>query len=196
MAQSADDPYLDWIEPKERGILPLEAFHVPRRLARFVRNTPYQVVADHDFSAVIAACAAPRAKEGQTWINAPIRELYGDLFRRGFCHTIEVYDGNTLVGGLYGVSIGAAFFGESMFHRARDASKLALVHLVARLRAGGYKLLDAQFLTEHLGQFGAIAVPRLRYKALLAQALAEQATFSPWPAQPDGRHLLAHYLPR
>jgi len=144
MAEDADDPALFWIDPPERGIIPLDAFHVPSRLARTVRATNFTVTCDRDFSAVIDACAEPGPKRARTWINAPIRQLYRGLFEIGHCHTVEVYDGDALVGGLYGVSLGRAFFGESMFHRTRDSSKIALVHLVARLRLGGFELLDTQ----------------------------------------------------
>src|SRR5215475_12041983 len=156
MAESAEDPALYWIEPEERGIIPLTGFHIPARLARTVRTEHFTVVCDRDFDAVIAGCGESKPGRGRTWINARIRKLYRGLFDIGHCHTVEVYDGDALVGGLYGVSLGAAFFGESMFHRARDASKVALVHLVARLKAGGFKLLDTQFVTDHLKTFGAI----------------------------------------
>ena len=146
MAENADDPALFWIEPEERGVIPLDGFHVPGRLTRTVRSTRLTVVCDRDFGAVIEGCAEPGPKRARTWINAPIRKLYGGLFDMGHCHTVEVYDGDALVGGLYGVSLGRAFFGESMFHRERDASKVALVHLVARLRAGGAHAL-AQLAT-------------------------------------------------
>lgn len=181
MAESADDPALFWFDPPERGIIPLDGFHVASRLARTVRTTRYQVVCDQDFDAVIDACAEPGPDRARTWINTTIRTLYRGLFDIGHCHTVEVYDGDALVGGLYGVSLGAAFFGESMFHRARDASKVALVHLVARLRAGHYRLLDTQFTTDHLKQFGAIDVSRRQYSKLLAAAITQQAdpdTFS------------------
>jgi leucyl/phenylalanyl-tRNA--protein transferase len=171
MAENADDPALFWIDPPKRGIIPLDAFHVPSRLARTVRNTPFRVVCNHDFAAVIEACAAPGPTRSRTWINARIRQLYGELYRIGHCHTVEVRDGERLVGGLYGVSLGRAFFGESMFHVERDCSKIALVHLVARLRAAGYRLLDTQFLTDHLKLFGAIEVPQPRYHRMLAAAL-------------------------
>jgi leucyl/phenylalanyl-tRNA--protein transferase len=178
MAENADDPALFWIDPDERGIIPLDAFHVPARLARTVRGTRFTVTCDRDFLAVIEGCAAPGPKRARTWINAPIRKLYRGLFEIGHCHTVEVYDGAALVGGLYGVSLGRAFFGESMFHRARDASKIALVHLVARLRAGGFALLDTQFLTDHLKTFGATEVPQERYGRLLASAVGEDADIS------------------
>jgi leucyl/phenylalanyl-tRNA--protein transferase len=178
MAEDADDPALYWVEPERRGVMPLDAFHVPARLARTVRADRYTVVCDRDFDAVIGACAAPRVSAERTWINVRIRRLYGALFKVGHCHTVEVYDGEALVGGLYGVSLGAAFFGESMFHRARDASKIALVHLVARLRAGGFGLLDTQFVTPHLQIFGATEVSRSRYHRLLEAAVAAQADFA------------------
>ncbi|MFY8114905.1 MAG: leucyl/phenylalanyl-tRNA--protein transferase [Rhabdaerophilum sp.] len=186
MAESADDPGLHWVEPQKRGILPLNAFHVGSRLGRLVRQERYRVVVDRNFPAVIEACAAPRQDEGATWINRPIRRLYGALFDQGFCHTVEVYEGEALVGGLYGIALGAAFFGESMFHRARDCSKIALVHLVARLRAGGFTLLDTQFVTAHLQQFGAIEVPRKAYRAQLDAALDRQGDFHVWPSEGPG----------
>ncbi|CAN1520784.1 Aat Leu/Phe-tRNA-protein transferase [Rhabdaerophilaceae bacterium] len=181
MAESADDPGLHWIEPKLRGVIPLDRFHLPSRLARLLRQNSFDIVADRDFDAVIAACAAPRGQEGETWINGPIRRLYRGLFDRGFCHTIEVRHAGELVGGLYGVSIGAAFFGESMFHKERDCSKLALAHLVARLRAGGFELLDTQFVTPHLAQFGAIEIPRAEYRRHLARAIQMASNFAIWP---------------
>jgi leucyl/phenylalanyl-tRNA--protein transferase len=178
MAEDSHDPALYWVEPERRGVMPLDAFHVPARLARTVRADRFAVVCNRDFDAVIDACAEPRAKAERTWINARIRRLYGALFARGHCHTVEVYDGEALIGGLYGVSLGAAFFGESMFHRARDASKIALVHLVARLRAGGFRLLDTQFVTAHLQTFGAAEVSRSRYHKLLEAAVAGDADFA------------------
>jgi leucyl/phenylalanyl-tRNA--protein transferase len=181
MAESADDPALYWIEPEHRGVIPLEGFHVPARLARAVRSDRFVVVADRDFDAVIDGCAAPARGRNRTWINTRIRSLYRRLFDIGHCHTIEVFESGRLVGGLYGVNLGAAFFGESMFHRARDASKVALVHLVARLRAGGYRLLDTQFVTDHLRQFGAFEVPRRSYHKLLAHALVGEADFAALP---------------
>jgi len=186
MAENADDPALYWFEPEKRGIIPLDAFHIPARLARTVRNTPYSITCDHDFDAVIEACAAPGPKRARTWINDRIRALYRALFEIGHCHTVEVYDDAALVGGLYGISLGRAFFGESMFHVARDASKIALVHLVGRLRASGYLLLDSQFLTDHLKSFGAVELPRGRYHRMLAAALKDEAggdAFAPpaWP---------------
>ena len=181
MAESADDPALYWIEPERRGVLPLDQFHVPARLKRTVRQDRYRVVCDVDFDAVIDACAEPAAGRARTWINTRIRTLYRGLHARGHCHTVEVYDGADLVGGLYGVSLGGAFFGESMFRRVRDASKIALVHLVARLRAGGFVLLDTQFVTDHLKTFGAVEVPRKQYHKLLAEALTGEADFAVLP---------------
>lgn len=184
MAESAEDPALYWIEPEQRGIIPLDGFHVPARLARTVRADRYTVLADRDFDAVVRGCAEPQHGRARTWINARIRTLYRKLHERGHCHSIEVYDGDALVGGLYGVSLGRAFFGESMFHRARDASKVALVHLVARLKAGGFVLLDTQFVTDHLRNFGALEVERHEYHRLLEAALVGEAQFTRLPPSP------------
>ena len=181
MAEDEDDPTLFWVEPRERGIMPLDGFRIGRRLARTVRADAFDVRVDQDFDAVIAGCAAPRRDRDRTWISERIRRLYGELFDLGQCHTVETYRAGRLVGGLYGVRLGAAFFGESMFHRERDASKVALVHLVARLKRGGFRLLDTQFVTQHLAQFGAVEVPRREYKRLLAAALEEPAEWYAWP---------------
>jgi leucyl/phenylalanyl-tRNA--protein transferase len=181
MAEDADDPALFWVEPRERGVLPLEAFHVGRRLVRTVRSDRFEMRVDHDFDAVIDGCAARSRERDKTWINSRIRRLYRELFDIGHCHTVESYRDGRLVGALYGVRLGGAFFGESMFHRERDASKVALVHLAARLRAGGFRLLDTQFLTEHLLQFGAVEVPRRVYKRLLQEAIEAPAEWSVWP---------------
>jgi leucyl/phenylalanyl-tRNA--protein transferase len=181
MAESADDPALYWIEPEMRGVIPLEGFHMASRLARTVRTTPFTVWVDRDFDAVIEGCAEEKHERTRTWINARIRKIYRGLFEAGHCHTVEVYDGERLVGGLYGVSLGRAFFGESMFHRARDASKIALVHLVARLRAGGFTLLDTQYVTDHLRTFGAVEVAKRRYHRLLEDALVGDADFAALP---------------
>jgi leucyl/phenylalanyl-tRNA--protein transferase len=171
MAESAEDNALYWIEPERRGILPLDNVHVPRRLARTIRQGGFEVKIDNDFHAVIDGCAAPRAGRRSTWINGRIRNLYAELFALGHCHTVEVWEGDELVGGLYGVHLGRAFFGESMFSKARDASKIALIHLVARLKHGGFELLDTQFLTSHLARFGAIEVGRAEFQRLLEAAL-------------------------
>jgi leucyl/phenylalanyl-tRNA--protein transferase len=181
MAESADDPALYWIEPDMRGVIPLGAFHVPSRLARTVRSSRFKVLVNRNFEGVIDGCAEPKRDRSRTWINTRIRRIYRALYEHGHCHTVEVYDGGALVGGLYGVSLGRAFFGESMFHRARDASKIALVHLIARLKAGGYRLLDTQFVTEHLTTFGAIEVPKRRYHRLLEEALLGEADFGALP---------------
>lgn len=181
MAETADDPALYWIEPERRGIIPLSGFHVPARLARTVRTTTLTVHVDRDFNAVIDGCAAPAPDRDRTWINSRIRKLYRGLFDRGHCHTVEVYDGDRLVGGLYGVSLGRAYFGESMFHTVRDASKIALVHLIARLKAGGFTLCDTQYVTDHLRTFGAVEVSKKRYHKLLEEALIGQADFRALP---------------
>jgi leucyl/phenylalanyl-tRNA--protein transferase len=177
MAESAEDPALYWIEPDMRGIVPLDGFHLASRLARTVRTTPFTVWVDRDFDAVIDGCAAPKPDRGRTWINARIRRIYRGLFDNGDCHTVEVYDGDDLVGGLYGVSLGRAFFGESMFHRARDASKIALVHLLGHLNARGYELLDIQQLTAHTESLGAIEISRRTFLSRLSQALDRPVTF-------------------
>ncbi len=171
MAESAEDNALYWIEPERRGILPLDRVHVPRRLARTIKRGGFEVRIDNDFDAVIDGCAAPRAGRRSTWINGRIRNLYAELFAMRHCHTVEVWDGGELIGGLYGVHLGRAFFGESMFSKARDASKIALVYLVARLKFGGFELLDTQFLTGHLARFGAIEVGRAEFQRLLEAAL-------------------------
>src|SRR5246127_4423752 len=181
MAESADDPALYWIEPEKRGVIPLDRFHMPSRLARPGRLDRFIVPVDRDFEGVLEGCAEPRPGRPRTWINTRIRVLYRKLYERRHCHSLEVYDGETLVGGLYGVTLGRAFFGESMFHRARDASKVALVHLIARLKAGGFKLLDTQFVTDHLKTFGAVEVPRKQYHKLLAEALTGEAEFAALP---------------
>src|SRR5918998_86184 len=184
MAEDADDPSLFWVEPQERGVIPLDGFHLPRRLAKTLRSDHFEIRTDHDFEGVISGCAEPAPDRDKTWINARIRRLYGELFDLGHCHTVEVYRDGRLVGGLYGVTLGAAFFGESMFHRERDASKIALAHLVARLRSGGFKLLDTQFVTGHPLQFGAMEVPRRIYKRLLREAMDTSAE---WCALPCDR---------
>lgn len=181
MAESADDPALYWIEPEKRGVIPLEQFHVPSRLARTVRSDRFTIRINQDFEGVLDGCAEPRPGRSHTWINARIRTLYRKLHEIGHCHSVEAYENGQLVGGLYGVTLGRAFFGESMFHRARDASKVALVHLLARLKAGGFCLLDTQFVTEHLKTFGAIEVSRRHYHKLLEAALAGEADFAALP---------------
>jgi leucyl/phenylalanyl-tRNA--protein transferase len=177
MAQSAEDERLAWFDPDPRGILPLENFHLSRRLARTVRTTGFKVTADTDFAGVIDGCAGGGWSRPSTWINQSIRTLCLELHRMGHAHSIEVRRGDELVGGLYGVALKGAFFGESMFSTARDASKIALVHLVARMIRGGFTLLDTQFATEHLAQFGAIEIPRREYRRRLTDALRRDAQF-------------------
>jgi leucyl/phenylalanyl-tRNA--protein transferase len=185
MAERRDDPTLFWIDPEKRGILPLDGFHVSRRLRRTVRSRRYDVSCNTAFGDVVRACAAPGPNREDTWINDEILSLYGDLHALGRAHCVETWLDGELVGGLYGVSLGAAFFGESMFSLARDASKVALVHLVARLVKGGYKLLDTQFVTDHLTQFGVVELPRAGYRELLSEALDDTATFEPDLPQPE-----------
>ena len=181
MSESADDPGLFWVEPEERGVIPLNGFKISSRLARTVRSDALTVTVNTAFKRVIAECAAPKPGRDDTWINQRIRDLYGALHGMGHAHSVEVWQGDDLVGGLYGVSLGQAFFGESMFHHARDASKVALVHLVARLIAGGFVLLDTQYVTDHLRSFGATEVPRARYRKLLDAALTDIAQFDRLP---------------
>ena len=178
MAESGEAETLFWVEPESRGVIPLDGFVVSRRLAKTVRSGCFMVVADCAFAEVMAACA----RRDKTWINAEILRLYRELFALGHAHSVEAYQEGALVGGLYGVSLGGAFFGESMFHLARDASKVALVHLVARLRRGGFRLLDAQFVTPHLKRLGAVEIAREDYRRLLAAALDAPADFDAWPA--------------
>jgi leucyl/phenylalanyl-tRNA--protein transferase len=181
MAESADDPTLFWVEPEMRGVIPLQGFRISSRLARTVRAGTFTVTVDTAFKAVISGCAAPQPGRDDTWINKRIRDLYIGLHEIGHAHSVEVWEHDHLVGGLYGVSLGRAFFGESMFHRARDASKVALVHLVARLIAGGFELLDTQYVTGHLRSFGAVEIPRRRYTALLDKAIKGTADFGELP---------------
>ncbi|MEQ8306030.1 MAG: leucyl/phenylalanyl-tRNA--protein transferase [Hoeflea sp.] len=171
MADSADDPELFWVEPEMRGILPLDEFHVPKRLARKIRQRPFEIRVNTAFEDVLASCAESVENRPSTWINSTIAELYGSLHRLGHAHSVEAWSDGELVGGLYGVSLRRAFFGESMFSRATDASKICLVHLVERLRARGFVLLDTQFSTEHLKRFGVIDVPREEYSVMLTRAL-------------------------
>jgi len=182
MSESADDPTIFWVEPEQRGIIPLHGFRVSSRLARTVRSNVFQVTVNTAFKQTIAGCAEPQPDRDDTWINGRIRDLYTALHQIGHAHSVEAWQGGDLVGGLYGVSLGRAFFGESMFHRARDASKVALVHLVARLIAGGFVLLDTQYVTEHLRTFGAAEVPQRRYRVMLDEALNGTADFFALPS--------------
>ena len=194
MAESADDPELFWVDPTRRGIIPLDTFHVPRRLKRVLRRGTFEIRCDSAFEAVMRGCAEKSETRPSTWINDEIVRLYTALAARGAAHSVECWHAGELMGGLYGVSLGAAFFGESMFSRVTDASKAALVHLVARLRLGGYRLLDTQFLTPHLAQFGAVEISRARYHRLLAEALRYRAVFPrdlPGGLGADGAAVLA-----
>ncbi len=182
MGETRDDPSMYLVDPEVRGVIPLGAFHAPRRLQRTIRAETFTVTVDTAFDAVVALCAEPGPGREETWINAPIRALYGELHRRRRAHSVECRVDGELVGGLYGVSLGGAFFGESMFSRRTDASKVALAHLVARLRVGRYRLLDAQFLTDHLARFGAVEIGRVAYHRRLRPALAARADFYAWPA--------------
>ena len=177
MAETRRGERLYWLDPERRGILPLDGFHLPRRLRRTVLSDTFEVTADRDFSGVIAGCAAAAEGREDTWINTEIERLFGDLHRLGHAHSVESWQDGKLVGGLYGVVLGGVYFGESMFSRVRDASKVALVQLVARLRLGDFQLLDTQFVTNHLAQFGAVEIPREDYKALLATAVDAPATW-------------------
>ena len=185
MADSRQGRKLYWVDPEWRGIIPLESFHVPRRLRRTVRQGRYEVLCDTAFRAVITACADPAPGREDSWITAEIVSAYSEMFQRGLAHSVECWRDGELVGGLYGVSIGGAFFGESMFSRERDASKVALVHLVLRLRLGGFLLLDTQFVTRHLERFGAVEIPRSAYRQQLKAALAAPARFYGVVPAPD-----------
>ena len=181
MAETRLGDRVYWLDPEHRGVLPLDGFHLSRRLRRTVIAGPYEVSVDQDFTATIAGCAAPAEGRQDTWINPDILNLFTELYLRGHAHSVECRRDGELVGGLYGVAIGGVFFGESMFSRARDASKVALVHLVVRLRMGGFRLLDTQFITEHLTQFGAIEIPRDAYREKLAKSLDIPARWLPAP---------------
>lgn len=190
MAEGRAGEKLYWLDPIKRGVLPLDGFHLSRRLLRTVLSGPYTVTADRNFAGTIAGCATPVPDRTDTWINPQIEQLFTELFRMGYAHSVETWQNGTLVGGLYGVALGGAFFGESMFSFARDASKVALVHLVARLRLGGFTLLDTQFVTDHLTQFGATEIPRDLYKQQLAAAVDEPAV---WMVEPDAECLAEEF---
>jgi leucyl/phenylalanyl-tRNA--protein transferase len=194
MANDRCDPTIHWIEPRRRGILPLDDFHVPRSLGKAIRRGRFEIRVDSAFARVITACAASRPERPRTWLNDELLAMYCTLHEIGYAHSVETWVDNDLVGGLYGISLGAAFFGESMFSHQRDASKVALVELVSRLRAGGYRLLDTQFVTDHLRRFGALEVPRTAYRTMLREAIEAPATFygdtggmrslTPWSSGP------------
>lgn len=190
MAESADDPALYWIEPEERGVIPLRGFHVSTSLRKAVRKQIFEIRVDTAFDAVMAACAEKTASRDVTWINDRILRLYHQLHKMGCCHSVESWIDGKLVGGLYGVRIGAAFFGESMFSRATDASKVTLVHLVARLNAGGFKLLDAQFLNAHLKQFGTYTIDKNAYRPILDAALDGTGDFTAFKLDNDAEAVL------
>jgi leucyl/phenylalanyl-tRNA---protein transferase len=190
MAESAHDPALYWIEPQARGILPLRRVHVPKRLKRTLRHAPYEILVDTDFHGVLDGCAQSRPGRRSTWINQRIRGLYAELFELGHCHTVEVWHDGRLAGGLYGVELGGAFFGESMFSNLRDASKIALIHLCARLAHGGFTLLDTQFVTDHLRQFGTIEVERTEFHHELEKALKVKADFFRLELSPSPERVL------
>ena len=193
MAESAESSDLRWFDPPVRALIPLDSrFHVPRRLVRILRRNPYRVTLNHAFQDVMQGCAEPQQGRETTWINQEILRLYTTLHQRGHAHAIEVWAGEELVGGLYGVSLGSAFFGESMFSRKKDASKIALVHLVSVLRHCGYTLLDTQFQTPHLARFGTFEVERAAYLAMLETGAGMQA--KAFPRDPDWDHLLAGIL--
>ena len=177
MSESQDDPNLYWVEPEMRGILPLDQFHVPKSLKKVVRKNKFEIHCDRAFEQVLDFCAKPAAGRDVTWINQSIRDNVIKLHEMGFAHSVECWREDKLVGGLYGISLGAAFFGESMFSKETDASKVALVHLVARMRLGGFKLLDTQFTTDHLSRFGVIEIPSAKYLDLLDDALQFQGVF-------------------
>ena len=177
MAEDRDDPDLFWIDPRMRGVIPLDGFHIPKRLRKTLRSNRYRVTFDRDFEGVMDGCAEATDRRPRTWINDKILTLYTALFRMNHAHSVEVWDNGRLIGGLYGVTLGGAYFGESMFSRERDASKIALCHLVARLTFAGYRLLDTQFVTKHLQNFGALEVPRSDYRARLSEALNHDVDF-------------------
>ena len=185
MAEHRDDPTLYWIDPEKRGVLPLDDFHVPRRLRRTVRRNEFDVRCNTAFTDVIRACAAPGEGRDESWINDEIVSLYTTLNEMGRAHSVEAWQDDELVGGLYGVALGAAFFGESMFSTARDASKVTLVHLVARLKKADFGLLDTQFVTDHLAQFGVVEMPRSGFRQILASALDRSAAFPAELSQPE-----------
>lgn len=192
MAEHREDAEIFWVSPDNRGVLPLDKVHVPTKLRNTLRHNPYHVACNRDFAAAIDACAAATPKRPDTWISPAIRALYMELHRMGYAHSIEVWEGEALVGGLYGVALGGAFFGESMFSRKPDTSKIALMHLVARLKHGGFTLLDTQFTTKHLEQFGTVEIPREDYLDLLQRALKVETKF--FAEDMDNQALLAPLL--
>ncbi|MCH4539312.1 leucyl/phenylalanyl-tRNA--protein transferase [Ochrobactrum sp. POC9] len=177
MAEEADDPEVFWVRPEKRGVIPLDGFHMPKSLLKTIRQGIFDIKLDSDFDGVIEGCASGTGERARTWINGPIRQAYKELFGIGHCHTVEAWHDGQLVGGLYGVTLGRAFFGESMFTRKRDASKVCLAYLVQHLVSRGFVLLDTQFTTPHLERFGAVEVSRKKYEKLLENALDGIAQF-------------------
>ena len=190
MAEARDDPRIFLLNPDERGVIPLDQFHIPKRLARTVRRDPFELTINRCFVEVVNACSQPSEGREETWINAPIERIYREMHAQGHAHSLECWREGRLVGGLYGVVLGGAFFGESMFSRETDASKVALVHLVARLRAGGFRLLDTQFITRHLQRFGAVKIERRAYLRALTQAIGVEADFFALPEGLSGAQIL------
>ena len=186
MSESADDPEIFWVEPEHRGVLPLDGMHISKRLARTVKQDRFTVRCDTAFEDVINLCAASAPDRPETWINSTIHDIFSELFALGVAHSVEAWQDEELVGGLYGIALAGAFFGESMFSRRSDASKVALVHLVARLNAGGFTLLDTQFTTPHLESLGVVEISRNDYQARLAQALKVQGDFTSLPSSVSG----------
>lgn len=180
MAEDAADEDLFWVSPEWRGIMPIQGFHASKSLRKAMRKSGWTIKVDTDWDGIIEGCASVGKDRSTTWINATIRSVYGELFERGVAHTVEVWEGEALVGGLYGLAIGGAFFGESMFHRRTDASKMAMAHLVDRLDAGGFELLDTQFITPHLASLGGIEIPRAEYEERLGQALLLEGDWWAW----------------
>lgn len=196
MAESADDPALYWVEPDERGLIPLDGLIISRSLRKAVKQRRFDIRIDTAFEEVMRRCAERTTDRKETWINQRILKLYAELFRMGHCHSVESWQDGKLVGGLYGVRLGAVFFGESMFSRVTDASKVALVHLVARLNAGGFRLLDAQFMNPHLATLGAISMNKADYLALLGPAVAADADFQRFKGDNDPQLVLDWASPR
>lgn len=190
MSEDRHDPSLFWVNPEQRGILPLDHFHIPRRLKRTVKSDKYQVRIDSSFQQCVLECSKPGSGRQSTWINDQIIQLYTELFEHGYAHSVECWREGLFRGGLYGVSIGGAFFGESMFSSETDSSKVALVHLIARLKVGGYTLLDTQFISQHLQQFGAIEMQRADYRSALSEAILTKADFYSLPSDSIGSEIL------
>jgi leucyl/phenylalanyl-tRNA--protein transferase len=191
MAEDRNDPELFWVDPRMRGVIMLDRFHVPRSVRKIIRRRTFEVTYDREFEAVIEACAESTDERPRTWINDKIIELYATLHRMRHAHSVECRIEGRLVGGLYGVSLGGVFFGESMFSRVTDASKVALVYLAASLRLGGYRFIDTQFITKHLARFGAVELPRNEYRKLLSNSLGVRARFITEPDPEYVEHIMS-----